>query len=306
MGKLSKDFLDNFIDFVYWRRYKDTTYIVSSNGKVYNTKTKNIMKERLHGKYVIVTISIKGKTKSLRVHRLLAELFISNPLNKPYVNHIDGNKQNNNINNLEWVTNSENILHAYRIGLISVNSKKVIQYDLNFKEINRFESIKEASQKTDSSYDRILDVCNKIQHTTNGYIWRFVDDEIKKDNIPIIPKVGKNGCKEVIQYDLNNNEIARFNSIKEAENITKISSKRISENIRTSGIAGGYKWKFVDEKDKNKHFDYVIQYDLENKEIERFKTIAEASKKSNICSSSISKVCRGERNIAGGYIWKYE
>lgn len=87
--------------------------------------------------YITVILSDGIKRKTFSLHRLLAIAFIPNPLNLPYINHIDGNKLNNNLSNLEWCTASENMKHAHRIGIktigayaISVikltNSRKVV------------------------------------------------------------------------------------------------------------------------------------------------------------------------------------
>lgn len=67
----------------------------------------------------------------MKMHRLVALNFIPNPENKYTVNHIDHNKSNNHINNLEWCTNQENQIHKVNSGLVKV--KPIIQYDLNLK-----------------------------------------------------------------------------------------------------------------------------------------------------------------------------
>jgi hypothetical protein len=84
-------------------------YVVYSNGKVWNKILNRFMTLCKHPNgYLQVWIAPKRKLH----HRLIAECFIPNPNNKPWINHIDGNKQNNTIDNLEWVTSSENRKHA--------------------------------------------------------------------------------------------------------------------------------------------------------------------------------------------------
>lgn len=74
--------------------------------------------------YLTVRLSDTDKIKTHRVHRLVAEAFIPNPNNKPYVNHKDSNRQNNNVDNLEWVTAKENTDHAVKCGRLNVTKSK--------------------------------------------------------------------------------------------------------------------------------------------------------------------------------------
>lgn len=128
------DFIENEI----WLDIKgyEGQYQVSNMGRILSKertvevllrgrKTTNKVFEKLKvfysamGGYYGVLLSQNGKNKSYRVHRLIAKEFIENPENKPYINHINGIKTDNRVENLEWCTASENLQHAYNIGLMN-------------------------------------------------------------------------------------------------------------------------------------------------------------------------------------------
>lgn len=97
----------------------DKEYILFENGDIINLKTNKYIKPYDNGVgYLRIGVYCGNKKhKSFYIHRLLAINFIDNPEGKNEVNHIDGNTKNNSLDNLEWVTKSENGLHAYKIGL---------------------------------------------------------------------------------------------------------------------------------------------------------------------------------------------
>lgn len=102
-------------------------YQVSNTGEIRNNNTGKERKQYLNGNgYCIVGFynKEKGYTVHFRVHRLVAEAFIPNPENKRTVNHKDGNKRNNCVDNLEWATHKENINHAHKTGLIVISEKQ--------------------------------------------------------------------------------------------------------------------------------------------------------------------------------------
>jgi hypothetical protein len=143
-------------------------YKISNYARVRNHKGR-ITEGHLHPASGYLWVSIAPKQYLL--HRLVAKVFIPNPENKEQVNHIDGNKQNANLLNLEWCTNQENQLHKVTTGL-SNWTIKIIQYDLKMNEINRFDSMKEASTKLNICLTNISSCCNGKAHTAGGFIFK--------------------------------------------------------------------------------------------------------------------------------------
>ena len=152
------------------------TYAISNYGNIKNIKTNRILKLRPNHKgYLKTNIYVEGKLKTIFPHKLVAQMFIPNPNNKPQINHIDGNKQNNHISNLEWSTAKENMQHAFKSGLNLGNGKPVCQIDKNGNIINKFKSCREAeiSIGCNSHCANIWNVCNGKRKYHKGYYWSY-------------------------------------------------------------------------------------------------------------------------------------
>lgn len=167
-------------------RSKGKSYI-DKLGRKQNRKPKILNVRVATIGYMCVDLKYDNVWKQKHIHRLIAEAFIPNPENKSTVNHIDGNKLNNSISNLEWNTYSENNKHAVDNGLrqspwtnITGNkhpqSKPVIQMDKRGNILNTFVSAREAQEKTGVSYKHISCCCLGKRMSTGGYCWKFKSD----------------------------------------------------------------------------------------------------------------------------------
>jgi len=184
-----------------WKPIKgfEGVYKISSHGRLKSFKSalrgrilSNINK---NGDYISVVLGVKDKIRYCRIHVLVAEAFISENHEGLEVNHIDGNKQNNHIDNLEWVTRKENIRQAISLnpnilkGMIHYNKyvrpKKIRQLTLSGELINKFNNAKEAQKITGVCQRNILQVAartewkpGKIRSQAGGYKWMFEGDRI--------------------------------------------------------------------------------------------------------------------------------
>ena len=152
-------------------------YEINQQGKVKSLKKLNygyIMKQRPdRAGYNTVRLTKPSLLSSTQyVHRLLGFAFIENPFQKPMINHIDGNKLNNSIQNLEWVTNSENMKHAYSIGLCKSGTKQTPVIDIcldktfpSIKKAAEFYGINYATCKNYLNGNRTNTTCLRYLHT---------------------------------------------------------------------------------------------------------------------------------------------
>lgn len=158
-------------------------YSISNFGRVRNERTGLILKNLLCGisgnQYYYVVIYHHSKRKNYKIHRLVAKHFIPNPNNLLEVNHIDGNKLNNNVSNLEWCTHSYNNKHAYAIGLRKPNDKVKGENNgrckLSESDVKAIKALYMMKMHTKAELARLYEVnIVTICGILNGRLWRHL------------------------------------------------------------------------------------------------------------------------------------
>ena len=155
-------------------------YQASNYGRIKRIKNGYIQNNYIDKRdgYCHTTLSYKGKNKVYQTHRIIAMTFIDNPDNKPVVNHIDGNKTNNNVNNLEWCTHQENVIHARDVLKIDFSNGIDITHEKSKKKVIRsdgkiYNSIDEAKKDINNKNAHICEVCKGKLKTACGYGWKY-------------------------------------------------------------------------------------------------------------------------------------
>lgn len=228
---------------------RETTYRISNRGRILNSignfKNKPL-KIKVHPQngYCSYGFCINKKFYYRYIHRLVAKTFIENPYSKSQVNHIDGNKQNNNVENLEWATPQENTKHAFENGLERV-TKPVCQYTLNGKFVKYFNSMREAGDETCLKQHNISNAVLGNTSQVGGFQWRYFENNF--NDIEPISRHYLNRNINIVQLTLEGEYIQTFSNQKEAHDcLGKIDSGAIAQvckNKRRS--AYGYKWVYA-------------------------------------------------------------
>ncbi len=181
-----------------WSKIKDLThtkYLISTYGNIKNTETGYILEPNYKSGYPTVLITHQNISKTYKVHKLVAKTFLPNYNDKLVVNHIDGNKTNSNLSNLECISQSENIKHAYSTGLLVIPS------------YNKFESNLSDEQDFMKQKSKKIPNFSNYSATENGKIFshktkKYIRGQINNEGYVRLGLYGENGEKKFLIHRL--------------------------------------------------------------------------------------------------------
>lgn len=324
-----------------WKKIKDfPNYEISSYGRLKNLTTNYILTDRYKKSgYAIASLYI-GSKKSYNkyIHRLVAEAFIPNPNNYPTVNHIDFDKKNNRIENLEWATQSQQSLHNNKKTnkkTITNNMRKVWKIcPETDKKLELYNSCKEAANQTGFDHSGIIKVCKGKKKTCGGYKWKYdqdFDDKIEGEIWKYSDKYNINISNKG-RIKLQNGKISYGNDTSEgylnfySNFIHRLVALTFIENPNNyptvNHIDGNKKNNTVDNLEWATHShqqNHIIEKNLKPSQGKRrtcpvihlntnktYDSIKEAAKATGCNQAHISQVCQGNEAHIKQQVFKYK
>lgn len=233
--------------------------------------------------------------------------------------------------------NTTDIRYGYNLRLGGENSPNVrlmipiVQFDLDFNYINKYDSMKDAEFYTKTSASAISSACKHVYRQAGGYIWLFEEDYLtgnyNKEKLLdwVHEEFEHPDSKAVVQCDMQMNYLATYKNISLAAKMTKTNRTGINDNCTGRlKTCGNYIWMYEDEynkikddKEKIEQIIYdvnnpivnrhpVLQYDLNMNFISEYSSILEAHKSTKVDRKAIKYVCEGKQKSSKGYIWRYK
>ena len=331
---------------VIWKVITDfSNYDVSNLGNIRNTKTKKILNGSKNNGYICVgLINNDNILKSLPIHRIVAQAFIPNDdINKKVVNHLDGIKHNNNLNNLEWCSPQENSQHAIDTGLVKISKRAVYQLSLDNILVDTFESITDASKATDFNPQYIIECCKNEKPSYKEFKWKYVDEnvqgrtekemknlpseewrQIKDSNLHQISSLGRVRNVEtgyILQTTISMDKreythikildkyktylVHRLVAMTFLPNFYDLAEVQHCDKNSLNNKVYNLKWISTLDNRRHSGAKSVNQLNLDGDFIKKWNCIKDASLELNIHASSIYACSLEKRKTAGNFKWEY-
>ena len=277
----------------------ENVFMISNYGRIKNLKTNHIKAQQISSTgYMSCKLNTSENKKTFDIHRVVAKLFIGECPKGNYVNHKDGDKKNNKVSNLEYVTPSQNSIHARNTGLIK-KQRPSIKVDISKIETIDIPDYSDYCMDKDGNlYSKVTKIKLRTHSEPTGYVRLTLQEKGKKNrkhfyqhcmlaklfipnpkNLPFVNHI--NGNKH-------DNRIENLEWCTASENMKHNSKLKEAKGIKT--IAKAKKVHQINDNDEI---------------IATFKSIKEASEKTNVCYNHIIDVCSGKRKTAGTFKWKY-
>lgn len=283
--------------------------ITTTNGTIRCLRGKPVACTPARSGYVFVMLYKDSVPKRYSVHRVVAETFLPNPENLPQVNHIDEDRANNCVYNLEWCTQSENIKSRKNKG-----EKKVLQYDKDGHFIKEWNSIVKISEELGIKYTTIQSAVSH-NHFCSNYFWRYYSENYPLKIEVTLPFWYNN---QIYQYDLEGNFIREWDKVIMIESELGIDRSGVTKSCgKKEGYSyKGFQWRYKrDVKDPTINIGKVRvregireinQYTLDGEFIKTWKNAMDAARGVGLKTGGrILQCCKGTCNSSKGYIWKY-
>lgn len=217
-------------------------YAVCSSGQIVNLKTNKLRKFSNHKGYSQCMVRRDGKSYNRFVHRLVANAFLPKPLNGQIIDHINGIRNDNRVENLRWCTINENLHFLLAVKNREYLRKHCSQYNIDGTYITSFKSIFEASKILNLNSGSINNCCIGRKLTCGGFQWKY---GINKTNI--LPVRDNKRNIKVAKCDENGNVLQIFSSCNNAAKSTGLTQQVINEcvNGKRKTLYGGFLWKRI-------------------------------------------------------------
>lgn len=274
--------------------------VIGKDGRFFHVKGGIQSKNNNGHGYDTVYLRKDSQAKRFYVHRLVAEAFLPNPHNLEEVNHKNEIRNDNRLENLEWISVRDNRLYGERMRRIrEPQSIPVKQYDAEGNYIQSFCSIKEASRQTGISDTSIGNCVNGYLMTAGGFIWTT-----SKNHEVVLPD--NKHYKSVDQYDSYGNFICTFNTIRSAFKSAKTTFVGITDSCNTPGKkAGGYYWTWHDAPFEHPIITIKCFNPKTNELVREFTDYKSAAEFVGTLPSEIKRCCNGRCKTVKGFAWEY-